>query len=366
MASQRCSRCERHHSGPKRAARRACAFVIAFLWLDGAAGACSSHVPEYAFDDGGETGTDDAQRGSFDVAGEASDGESESVAPPFLRTHVRFALWWPDMPAADFCLAPLVSDTDAGDANGEDAGGEPTWRGPIVSQAATEVDGGIGVFADAQMPGLTFPQVSTYFEMPAGAYRLRAVLAGASDCSVRILPDETLSALGRDDFTTVAVVGHLAPTIVAVEPLKDDTSAASRSAALRFVAALTSGASLSLGIGTPGSPGFEPLFTGVPFGQAGDQADTDAGKVDDNSYLSIHPLADATLTTTVAGGADSGEPVIVAEGVSIASGSVATLVALADPSDDPLAPPQLLLCLDTAPAVGVVFADCRVLDAPAD
>jgi hypothetical protein len=356
------------------------------LWLHAAASACNSHVPAYAYTDGGEGGPSDAPEDRAE-AGEDS-GDAEASVTPGPSTKVRFAVWSPDTPEADFCVAPLTSQPDAGDAGIHDAGstdgdanaapfdsGETlVWQGPLVAQAAAEVDGGIGVFADADTPGVTFPEVTTYLDLPAGAYLVRVVAAGSSDCSLPLLPaDQSFPAWKTDARTTVAVVGdfsqsgtgmHSDPT-VKIEALADDSSGTSGKVLLRFVPALPSVASLSVGTGTFGMPGFTPLFVGVPFGQAGVQSDSDAGKVDDDGYLAIAPLSAVTLTA-VAFGVDAGGPAVVAEGVSMASGSVFTLAAVGGKTADPLQPPQLLLCVDTAPASGVVFADCNVLPSPAD
>jgi hypothetical protein len=360
-----------------RNARSFCALVVFSLWLHGAVGACASHVPEYAFVDGGEGGAEEAAIEASEAAEEG--GSDTGPAPPAAMTHLRFAVWSPDTPEADFCVAPLAPAADAGDAapmddggdedvgagSGSDAG-QPIWQGPLVAQAATEVDGGIGVFADADTPGVTFPQVTRYFELPAGAYLVRAVAAGAADCTLPLLPssDATLPTLKPNAFTTTAIVGDYAQAskdaMVTVVTLPDDSSAASGSVALRFVATLPSVGFLDLGTGTLGSPGWKPLFTDVGFGLAGAQADSDAGKVDHDGYLSIPPLADTILTATVAMVSDAGAPIIVTRGVSIGSGAVATLVAIGGKTGD-LTPPQLLLCLDKAPPVGVVFADCNVL-----
>jgi hypothetical protein len=365
-----------------RRARRALTFVVVSFWLAGTPAACTSSGPGGPVEGGVAT-----DGGSPDSAGEAgSDQENVDVPPPARFTHVRFAAWWPDLPEADFCVAPLTRN--AGDAAKADSGVIP-WQGPIVAQAASAVDGGVVNFPDAAMPGVSFPQVTTYFDLPPGAYQVRTVSAGASDCAMNVLPDQPFPAFPADAFTTVAVVGYIAgDALVTIEALRDDTSASRPKAGLRFVAALTSGASLSVGRGVLGSPGFEPLFVDVPFGQAGVQAETDAGKVDKNGYLSIQPLADTTLTVTVTGGFDAGaidagidaagidasrfdaggfdaSGPFVSQGVSTAAGSVATLAAVGTITD-PLVPPRLLLCLDTAPAIGVLFTDCKVLASPGD
>jgi hypothetical protein len=364
-----------------RNARSFGALIVLSLWLHGAVGACASQVPAYAFLDGGEGGAEEAAIEASEAAEEG--GTDTGPAPPGPMTHLRFAVWSPDTPEADFCVAPLASAASAGDAAPMDDGGdanvgagagadagEPTWQGPLVAQAATEVDGGIGVFADAETPGVTFPQVTRYFELPAGAYLVRAVAAGAADCTLPLLPsDTTLPTLKANAFTTTAIVGDYAQAskdaMIAFVTLPDDSSAASGSVALRFVAALPSVPFVDLGTGTLGSPGFKPLFTDVGFGQAGARADSDAGKVDHDGYLSMPPVADTILTVTATMASDAGGPLVVTRGASIKSGAVATLAAIGGKTGDPT-PPELLLCLDDAPAVGVVFASCNVLPSAGD
>jgi hypothetical protein len=369
-----------------RNVRRAYALVVLSLWFHAAAGACNSHIPEYALVDGGEGGPSDAAEDRSEAAEDSGDAEASVIPGP--STEVRFAVWSPDTPEADFCVAPLASQPDAGDSGIHDVGAADVdadavsfdsgvtlaWQGPLVAQAAAEVDGGIGVFPDADTPGVTFPQVTAYLELPASAYLVRAVAAGSFDCSLPLLPvDQPLPALKAGTRTTVAIVGdfsqsgtgiHSDPT-VKIEALTDDSSGTGGRVALRFVPALPSVASLSLGTGAFQTSGYSPIFVGVPFGQAGAPTDSDAGKVDDNGYVAIAPLSSVTLTAT-AFGVDAGGPAIVAEGVSMAAGSVVTLAAVGGKTADPLQPSQFLLCLDTAPATGVVFADCNVLPSPGD
>jgi hypothetical protein len=363
-------------------ARPAVVAAVLGLWLYGAASACQAHVPAYALDDGGDGG----DAGTADVAppdasvpdsGEEEEGESEVAPPPTPPTRIRFAVWSPDLPEADFCVAPLAAPPDAGDSappndagSDEDEDAGPVWQGPLVAQAASEVDGGIGVFADAETPGVAFPQVTSYLSVPAGAYRVRTVAAGSSDCAAPMLADATLPTLNANARTTLARVGDYMQAardpVSSLVVFTDDFVGVSGRVELRFVAALPSVGSLSLGVGKSGSRGSESLFTGVPFGERGAATESDAGKVDPNGYLTTPPLEDATLTATIAKGADAGGAVIVADGVTIPSGSVATLAAVGGKTFDTLEPPRFLLCLDTASAVDVLFAECHLIARPTD
>jgi hypothetical protein len=169
--------------------------------------------------------------------------------------------------------------------------------------------------------------------------------------------------------STLALVGdyNQAATdpLITLVAFADDASSAHGDVALRFVTAVPSVSALDLGLGTLG-PGFRPLFSDVAFGKADDAKDSDAGKVDPQGYLTLAPLANATLTVTNVSGMDAGGPLIVAGGVTIAAGSVATLVAVGGKTGGAAPPPELALCLDNAPPVEFVFGNCTVLAPPGD
>jgi hypothetical protein len=361
------------------------------------AGACNAHVPVYALVDGGDEGGDDEGVSDTappkDAVGDAIESDADREAPEASAplTYIRFALWSPDAPGADYCIAPRAPSTkdagvaieagEAGDAgmvgeaggSDDDSGVNPAWQGPLIALQATAVDGGIEVVFEAGVPtGLAFPQVSAYFAFPTGSYDIRAVPSGSADCATPLLGTDAtgLPAFAAGAHTTVALVGDYA----AIKPdpemqytsFSDDTSSGPSTIALRFIAAVPSQTALDLGVGTFGAPGFRGLFTGVPFGKAGNATDSDAGKVDDNGFLASPPVSDAVLTAIASPLPDGGTPLIVVGGVTIPAGGVATLIAVGGKTGGLPPLPELELCLDTAPVVDTVFANCNVLKTPGD
>ena len=114
-----------------------------------AVGACESHVPEYALVDSGEAG-EAAPHDTMPLEDTASDldAASDEAAPPLPpQAHLRFALWSPDIPASDFCVAPHVTASDAS-ADGQSVDSGPAWIGPLIGQAASAVDGGVTTIFD--------------------------------------------------------------------------------------------------------------------------------------------------------------------------------------------------------------------------
>jgi hypothetical protein len=352
--------------------RVACLWALASLGAGAIAEACTSQVPEYAMTDGGFEGGGDVAPADAAKPMDASEEADADVGPEVVtvpETRIRFAMWSPDAPSVDFCVAPIERAPDAAvDSGGIAADGGEVWQGPIIGQAATHVDGGIDVLFDGEtLSGLSFPQVSAYFDFPAGSYAIRLVIAGAADCSMPLLGNDTLnlSPFKTGASTTVAVIGEYSQAatdaVIEIVSFADDTAGSSGNIRLRFIAGVPSVTSLDLGLGTLGSPSFHPLFTAVPFGEAGNSSD--AGPVDKSGYLTTSALDNATLSA-VPDSPDAGA--IVVAGATIPRGSVATIAAVGGKSGAGQLSPELTLCFDTSPAVDTVFASCSVLSAPGD
>jgi hypothetical protein len=351
--------------------RRAYALVLLAIGPLAIVEACTSHVPEYALDggtEGGEAASAESQPPGDSQGDGGADGATEEA--PLPQTHLRFALWSPDAPGADFCIRPHLAVVDGGSVSG-DAGDD--WQGPLIGQRATLVDGGINVvFPPGTPSGLAFAQASAYFDFPAGAYDARIVAAGSADCTTPLVGTDAthLASFGANAFSTIAAIGDYQqaasdPELTMVA-FSDDGARSSGHLKLRFIMAVPSVPSLDLGVGTLGSPSFAPLFSGVAFGATGTAKETDAGKVDSANYLLIAPLANVTLSAIHQAAIDAGSTLLVADDVNLPGNSVATLVAVGGKSGGAPPLPQFALCLDTASPVNSVFADCRVLGISVD
>ncbi len=125
----------------------------------------------------------------------------------------------PDLPAVDYCFRMA--------ANG-------IFQGPQMK--AVGVPGGI-VYANPAR------QVSNYLILVTGSWVLRIVQANAADCTVPLVPDQTL-VVNADTFSTVAVVGVAgsADAPHAIYTWANDQAAPANQALLRFVNAALSSA----------------------------------------------------------------------------------------------------------------------------
>jgi hypothetical protein len=278
-----------------------------------------------------------------------ADGNAPDAEPPPLPIAlVRVANWSPDAPAVDFCLA---------------AHGTTAFQGPLLGHASA--------LLDAAAPPLGYPDVSAYVQVPPGQYDVRAVVAGASDCSAGIGADLTSApSLGIGTFATLALLGKAQGGAPGSGGAKlqlaafVDEGVSSGKVALRFVnaAAAPEMGSADFGTGTAGAS-FKPISKSVAFGAVGaipDAGGVDGGiKADSHGYAIVPALASATLSAHATGSATDA---VVARGVTIAAGAVVTAALLVAPAvtDDGGATFQLLECVDNAGTVGVT-GSCTVI-----
>ncbi len=244
----------------------------------------------------------------------------------------------PDLPAVDFCFRMPVNGI---------------FQGPQMK--AFGETGGI-VYANPAR------QVSNYLILVTGSWVLRIVQANAADCTVPLVPDQTVVVVA-DTFSTVAVTGVAgsADATHAVYTWTNDQSAPAGKASLRFVNAALSSATaaappLDGGTGAPGS--FQKVFPAVPYpGPAIPSATVDA-----NGYSAMDP-ADLTPTSTFSAcltGAAPGPltcPISQAVGgIGLPANYTGTAFAV---GGTPTAPPRLLFCLDNSSSAASYFATCQ-------
>lgn len=314
--------------------------------------------------------TVDAGTPPDEAAAAAEAGDDSSVLPP--QTFLRVAQLSPDLPPIDLCVAPR---------------GTTAFQGPLVAALASSLAG-----ADAASPGIGYAQVSAYVSVAAGQYDVRIVAAGATDCSVAVTgvnadasanaaadagmnvtadtdvgadadvsPDgSTPPTFAASAYATILVAGELAPTAtdrgLTVASIVDDAVLAGQAVALRAVNAMPAAPSLDFGYGSF-SAGWFPLLTNVAFAAASAQAASSVGAVDAHGYLPLAPLASQTLSARLSSGAAS--DAALAKGLTIDTGSVATVIALGGRAGDTAHPPALLLCVDNS-LVGGLLSDCSI------
>jgi hypothetical protein len=312
---------------------------------DGATG--NDATTESSTGDDGAAPEGAAEASAEAAADAAVEAEAEAAPPP--QTSIRVANWAPDAPAGgyDFCVAPH---------------GTTSWSGPVLGGEAAG-DGGLADATadggDAGVPGIVFPQVSAYFELPPGQYDVQIVAAGSTSCATGVIAaTTTIPALAQDAFATLALVGDTSPAgsdpTMRLVALTDD-SAAPTGTLVRFINAAPSLPAVDFGEGTLAATSFVPLFTNVQLGHAG-ASGGDAGTVDTNGYMGLGALSAQVFSVHTSTGGTS--DTATASSVNLAAGGIAT-VALVNGKTGGAAS-QLLLCKDNEAMSGLT-TDCNIV-----
>jgi hypothetical protein len=292
----------------------------------------------------------DASASDDTVVEVGADGVANDAALP-EHAYLRVAHASPSMPAIDVCVAPH---------------GTESFEGPLVGELAASFAGDAG--DDAGAPGLAFAHVSAYLPLGAGQYDVRVVAAGAASCAssltleqgVIAAPDATgLPALAHGTHATLLLAGTVAPaatgTKASVTMLTDDAALAGGAASLRAVNAILGAPSLDFGIESAAGQ-WLPLLTDVSFAAASAQTSAGAGAVDANGYVSIGPWSDQTMSAHVSR-SSAAIPMATTKDITIAFGSIVTVIAIGGDDGAALYPPGLLVCTDNAPS-GAITSDC--------
>ncbi|MET0592663.1 MAG: DUF4397 domain-containing protein [Polyangiaceae bacterium] len=250
------------------------------------------------------------------------------------RAHARVAHLSPDAPAVDVCLTPT---------------GTPFSGTPLLRTLGSTA-------------GLSYPQVTTYVDLPVQGYDLRIVLATATDCNTGAVPDRTNIAVTDGLYATIAALGDLmVPDAGAADAGADpgfqvkvfaDNKAAPMPAgniSLRFIHASPGTGMVDVGLGSAGS--FTKVFGNVTFGNVA----TGTG-IDANGFVSTAPLSNATISARATG---TTTDAIVVNNVTIMANAIATAFAIGNKTGDATKPLKVLLCTDSAPPVGLLSA-CTV------
>ncbi|HEY1694423.1 MAG TPA: DUF4397 domain-containing protein [Polyangiaceae bacterium] len=280
--------------------------------------------------------------GADDAGGDATD---EDAAP--TQAFVRIAQASPDAPSLDVCVAPH---------------GSGSFEGPLLAQLAVSLAGDAGAPADAAAPGLAYAQVSAYVALDPGAYDVRVVAAGNPCASLPLLPDRTdLPALAAGTYATLLLAGETATgdagAPIGLTALFDDATLPGGGALLRAVNAAPEEPLLDFGLGEAAT--WLPVLTNVGFGAASAQTAPGEGSVDANGYVPADPTAPGGQAFSArVSSSDAGTNFASAGSVAIDLGAIATLVAIGR-AGDAAHPPALLVCIDDAPAGGLL-ADCSV------
>jgi hypothetical protein len=266
---------------------------------------------------------------------------------------IRLANWSPDAPAIDFCLAPH---------------GTTQFRGPLLlAELQGELEAGIA--GDAGLPGVSYPQVSSYLYVPPGRYDARIVAPGSPDCSVGVLTPDDTNVVANDagTMTTLALIGDVMPpksepsvTLTSFRDAFETMFADSGSlfTPTRFINAVPSAPSITFGTGDLADGDFRQYFAAVPFGQAGDQQETqntefippDPITLDADGYLPLGQILPENLSVH----AYKTKTDLAVAPNAVPPGIVVTIVAVGD------AQVQILQCFDSAGTAGLLSA-CSII-----
>ena len=240
------------------------------------------------------------------------------------RAHVRIAHLSPDTPAVDVCLAP----------EGSGAFGRPLLK--TLGSA----------------DGLSYPQVTTYVDLPTGKYDVRIIHATATGCGTGAVPDTKSVGLHNGLVATVAAIGDLDPTGPAANDpglrlgvFVDATTVGSGNTKVRFIHASPGTPAVDVGILSNGI--FTKIFANVAFGSIGTNAPLDSyGFVETGAMT-------ATLSARVA---NTHSDALVIPNVQLPASSILTAFAIGGKTGATTNPLRVLLCADNAPANGLLAA----------
>jgi hypothetical protein len=243
-------------------------------------------------------------------------------APPVQAALVSFAHLSPDAPAIELCVS-----------TGED------FFGPVLQ--------GLGVAYS-----LKYRDVLAPVQIPAGPNTFRIVPADATSCDTPLSDslDATVPTMPGKAYTLM-VVGRTSPpddaSAIQMKGLDADLTPTSGKLKLRFAHVSTSAPNLDLGIGSDSN--FQPLFTDVPYGTA--------GEISGATYLELDPLVDATLSVRRHG---INTDVLLAPQISLSGDGMATAFAISDTGQS-TDPSHILLCNDSGPKLNFTFITCSVV-----
>jgi Domain of unknown function (DUF4397) len=262
--------------------------------------------------DSGSGGT--GGQGGGGTGGEAPSPETAFVSIAHLSV---------DAPTVEFC----VSDGNGG------------FIGPVL--------GSIGV-----VKGLSYRQVLSHIEIPAGPSTYRLVPADATSCDVPLKDslDSTIT-IAPNMVYTFMVIGQSNPPsdakAIQVKSIEDSPARTSGKMDLRFVNVSPGAPGLDLGTGSDVT--FMPLFLDVAYGST--------GMVSGKSFLERDPAVDVTLSVRAHGAVTDA---LVAPKVSLASGGITTAYALSKSSAS-TSPSELLVCDASLPPKNYTFIQCSVV-----
>jgi hypothetical protein len=237
------------------------------------------------------------------------------------RAHVRIAHLSPDTPAVDICLAPAGGAFD---------------KSLLKSLGAND--------------GLAYPQVTTYVDLPVGAYDVRIVHATASGCGIGAVPDTKNVAIHNDLTATVAAIGVLDKSGAAANNpglqlavFVDDTAVTAGKTKLRFIHASPGTPAVDVGLGSGAS--FTKVFANVQFGNVA----TSAG-IDGYGFVETSPVTSAVAARL----ANQSSDALVVPSVTLDVNAIATAFAIGGKTGASTNPLRVLLCGDNAPANGLL------------
>lgn len=237
------------------------------------------------------------------------------------RARVRIAHLSPDAPAVDVCIAPA---------------GSPYPAEPLLASFGSRA-------------GLSYPQVTSYLELPAGAYDVRIVAASETTCENPAVPDTTGVSLAPGLTATVGAIGTLAGApAFRLAVFADAATVSAGKAKLRFVHASPGTPAVDVGIKDAHGT-FTKLFANVSFGNVGGN-----NLLDNQGYLETAPLT-ATVAARVAN--TTTEPLAIPN-VALGANQLATAFAIGilGSTHTPL---SVLLCADNTASTSLL-ATCTV------
>lgn len=246
--------------------------------------------------------------------------ECKAVGGAPERARVRIAHLSPDAPPVDVCIA------EAGSGN---------YRQPLLRS-----------LGGAQ--GLSYSEVTTYVDLPTGAYHVRVILASATGCGAGAVPDTLNVAVTAGLTATIGAIGVIDRSGAAandpafrLKVLADEPTLTSGRTKLRFFHASPGTPAVDVGLGYAHL--FTKVFSNVSFGNT---ATANGSGMSANGYIETTPVTSAVSARLAGASTDA----LTIPSVNLATDQIATAIAIGGKTGTHTNPLRVLICLDTAPA----------------
>jgi hypothetical protein len=273
--------------------------------------------------------------GGDDTSGD--DSSMEASLPLIRVTH-----FVPDLGPFDFCFIPNQ--------------GMPI--GPLLNQ-------------NGLPPGMGYSQVTQYFGVPTGSYKVRLVKPFTGDCTKTLGPPDGAASLMDGSQNTLMIVGMNAPTgmqqkLQMIE-LTDETFASPQNVDVRFVNVMPDTPAVEVGDLDPNAMANSLVIPNIPFG-AGPMAGVytfnqfNTVNVDSSGYASFMQFSTMNPPVTVSAWVmgDAGTTYVSSAMPNLSTGVLQTAFVIGLAAEKPKVP-EVVVCSDTGAGGNPPLGSCHAM-----